>query len=373
MNGTFVGIRYRVAGRVVMGMTEHGATYYWNEFNLVGESGQCATLVYEEEEHGGQWRLFTLFEPQTPMTAQEASAKRVGDTVNLEGTPLRVALVDESQVHHIEGQAAEGVELGDVAHYFNAERGTKMFVVSWTGEDVEFYRGMNLPRSAVLSAFGIDAGAAASFVDTPVKESSSDWSAMKIIALIAVVAIGLGLFFQWQHKRQGNRPRKPRLSSAPLAIGSSGRPAAEVFRIRNHQIVEIAQVGQVYDRHEYELVNDKGETALLVYPVPEETGRWYFFEPISSAPKLTSAQAATFHAGQTALLDGAVAVVFALFRSTVQQQAIPANGQGTANVRYGFMARQSPGVLMVRWDEQSLTIYRGMSLADASIRASFKP
>jgi hypothetical protein len=41
MAGAFVGIRYRVVGRVVMGMEEAGETYYWNEFNLVGDNGQC--------------------------------------------------------------------------------------------------------------------------------------------------------------------------------------------------------------------------------------------------------------------------------------------------------------------------------------------
>ena len=60
MTGNFVGKHYRVAGRMVMSMEEAGATYYWNEFYLIGDQGNCATLVYEETDNGSEWRLFTL-------------------------------------------------------------------------------------------------------------------------------------------------------------------------------------------------------------------------------------------------------------------------------------------------------------------------
>ena len=144
MTGAFDGRQYRVAGRVVLGMEEDGETYYWNEFNLVSDDGESATLVFEETERGGEWRLFTLFEPEFVMTAEDAATKRVGDQLNLDGHDVRVTLVDETRVYHIEGEAPEGVELGDVAHYFNAEAGSRMVVVSWTGEEVEYYRGVTV-------------------------------------------------------------------------------------------------------------------------------------------------------------------------------------------------------------------------------------
>ena len=59
MPGNFAGKDYRVIGRVVMGETEGGETYYWNEFNLEAGDGGYADLVYEETERGGEWRLFT--------------------------------------------------------------------------------------------------------------------------------------------------------------------------------------------------------------------------------------------------------------------------------------------------------------------------
>ena len=105
-------------------------------------AGESATLVYEETEHGREWRLFTLFEPgvSDDRRGRRHQTRRRPD-LNLDGTDVRVTLVDQSRVYHIEGQAPEGVELGDVADYFNAEGGNNMVVVSWTGEEVECYRG----------------------------------------------------------------------------------------------------------------------------------------------------------------------------------------------------------------------------------------
>ena len=132
-----------------------GETYYWNEFNLESDGGEVATLVYEETERGGEWRLFHLFEPAYPMTAADAATKRAGDPLNLEGMQLFVRLVSKSRVYHIEGKAPEGVEVGDVAHYFNAVTGNNMIVVSWTGEEVEFYKGLDLSPTTVSSAFNV--------------------------------------------------------------------------------------------------------------------------------------------------------------------------------------------------------------------------
>src|SRR6266542_787165 len=96
--GNLEGVDYRVVGRVVMSVTEDGETYYWDEFNLGTGFGQNATLVYEETEPGGEWRLFTMFEPEYPITAEDAATKRVGDPLNLDGTDVHVTLVDKSRV-----------------------------------------------------------------------------------------------------------------------------------------------------------------------------------------------------------------------------------------------------------------------------------
>ena len=155
MQGRLLGTDYRVAGRVVLGMQEGRQTYYWQEFNLVSQTGESVTLVYEPTEAGAEWRCFTLFEPEYPLTAQDAATKPTGACLNLDGTDVRVTLIGNSRVFHIEGQAPEGVEIGDVAHYFNAEGRGARIVVSWTGEEVECYRGDDLSEAAVRAAFNL--------------------------------------------------------------------------------------------------------------------------------------------------------------------------------------------------------------------------
>src|SRR6185436_1169533 len=97
-SGVLAGRQFRIVGRVVMGMDDNGETYYWNEFNIVDNAGEHATLVFEDTDRGGEWKLFTMFEPQYTMTAEDAATRRIGDELNLEGTQVRVSLVDESQV-----------------------------------------------------------------------------------------------------------------------------------------------------------------------------------------------------------------------------------------------------------------------------------
>ena len=155
MQGTFSGKTYRLVGRVVMGVDDGGEIYYWNEFNLEASDGGGATLVFEDTERGGEWRLFTMFEPEYPMTAVDAATKHVGDRLNLTDTEVRVTLRGTSRVYRIEGKAPEGIKVRQYAKYFNAEAGNLMQVVSWTGDEVEYYDGETLSRRAVETAFNL--------------------------------------------------------------------------------------------------------------------------------------------------------------------------------------------------------------------------
>src|SRR5262249_22728950 len=130
---------------------------YWTEFNLVDASLKSATLVYEETVRGVEWRIFTMFDPVTPMTAAEAATKTLGDVVNLDGVDMPVTYVSDSHIYHVEGTAPEGEQVGSEANYFNLEQGSRMEVVSWTGEEVEFYHGATVSRSLVAAAFNLKA------------------------------------------------------------------------------------------------------------------------------------------------------------------------------------------------------------------------
>lgn len=93
MTGTLSGIHFRVIGRVMLSTEDEGETYTWQEFNLAEDGGRTATLVLEQGEIGPEWKLFMDFEPNQPLSAAEAAGKQVGDTVNLEGRPVKITYV----------------------------------------------------------------------------------------------------------------------------------------------------------------------------------------------------------------------------------------------------------------------------------------
>jgi len=374
MSGTLGGRRYRVAGRVVMGMEDEGETYYWNEFNLVGDDGSSVTLVYEEGEAGGEWKLFTLFEPENPMNVPDASSKRVGDMVNLDGTERRVTLVDESRVYHIEGEAPEGVEAGDVACYFNVETGDKMLVASWTSDEIEFYWGADLPRGAVATAFGLRAeqlggtgqAVGSSLLSPAAFGASADGvsrGVFKVVLALALAAIGFYLISSRLPGRSRAVVAKTAAPAAPLVIGSEGRLSGKTWRVRGHRLVEIAQVGRLDDRHEYELADDDGGRALLVCGLKPGDTDWVLFTPLEPTEPLTPVQAAALRVGSEVNLDGRVARVIRLFQSVVRQAEGPDLPDLKANpVFFGFDAQSGSTPLLVRWTEAGIVVYRGEAL-----------
>ena len=272
MSGNFGGKDYRVVGRSVLGESESGGTYYWNEFNLETSSGEHATLVYDETEPASQWRLFTLFDPEYPMTAADAASKRVGDRLNLTGHDVRVTFRGASRVYYLEGQAPEGEEVGTVAEYFNAAAGGVMQVVSWTGEEVEYYNGVNLSRGMVASAFGLppELGGAGGRLFSPFSgaDSSNYTSGRRIATLAAIVLILLfvifGRGFSCSSAYEAAPVNRVSAGAPPLAVGATGTLFDKEYRVTAHALVEIAEVGSKWDRHEYELADDYGSRCLLV-------------------------------------------------------------------------------------------------------------
>jgi hypothetical protein len=373
MVGTLFDKRYRVAGRVVLGAEYAGETCYWNEFNLVTMEGESATLVFEMTERGAQWRLFTLFEPQYPLTAEDAATKQVGDPLNLEGTDVRITLVDKSRVYHIEGEAPEGVEVGDVAHYFNAEGGNTMLVVSWTGDEVECYLGGDLSYATVKSAFNLRGEALAgfsSFLNSPDAASSST-------AWLRFVGVFLGviiLFVGYSSCRPGRSPAAVKKNSAPaslLTLGSAGKLNGRDYRVQAHAIVEIAQVGRLYERHEYQLFDAEGNKALLVCGVKPGTRDWVLFTPLDPLTPLTPREAAALRAGDTVNLSGYVGPVGELFQSTVRQtESAEAADSKNGTVFYGFSAQSGSTLLLVQWNDSGITFYSGKPLPPKAVAST---
>ncbi|HXI71167.1 MAG TPA: DUF4178 domain-containing protein [Verrucomicrobiae bacterium] len=384
MRGDLAGKDFKVVGRVVMGVTDDGETYYWDEFNLESSDGTSADLVFEQTERGGEWRLFIMFEPEYPMTAADAATRRAGDRLNLNGTDVRVALVDSSRVYFIEGKAADGVEVGDVANYFNAEAGTVMQVVSWTGDEVEYYNGLTLSRGEVEAAFklpqpstakifsGLDHRSALSGTD-----SEEYWSGIKFflistvaVATLAFLILGQNLSCSASH---ASRPAKKTFAaSPPLILGATGRWNEKNFRITAHATIEIGEMGAVFERNEYELADDDGHVSLLVCGDKPKSKDWILFTPLDPLVPPTAQRSAAQKAGDTVNIDGVTASIRELFQSTVSlTENVAPSDWHVGDVYFGYLGQSEYGLLLARWNNSRIAFYRGKNIPAKDVTAAF--
>jgi len=376
---------YRILGRIVMGESEDGETYYWNEFNLKASDGSYADLVYEETGRGIQWKLFTLFEPEYSLTAADAATKRVGDPLNLTGEDVRVTFRGRSRICRIEGVAPEGTEVGDVAEYFNAEAGDLMQVVSWTGDEVEFYNGVNLSRDVIHSAFKLPpeppglSSITRGFSTLTGPGSGNSGSGVKfavkaagMILLLFFIIFGRGLSCSTEYEA----PAVKHLAAgpAPLAVGATGKWHGKNYRITAHATLEVAQVGLIFDRHEYELTDDEGAKSLVVCGDKPDVGDWTFYEQFSPTftPTPTARQLAAKNVGDLLEMDGFSGRVHEIIRFTGQQaDGEPSNNLKSGTVFYGLAATNEFNTLLARWNSNIVRYYRGQTVAAKKLVAGF--
>jgi hypothetical protein len=374
MTGNLAGTQYRVVGRVVLGEGEEGGTYYWNEFNLESDAGEVATLVYEQTERGGEWRLFHRFEPACPMTAADAATKREGDPLDLEGMHMFVRLVSQSRVYHIEGKAPEGEEVRDVAHYFNAVTGNNMIVVSWTGEEVEFYRGLDLSPTTVSSAFNVRLADFSRLFRAPDGRSRFPGLVAGLVGVLILVAFVIPFGRSFAPSRRAAAIVRTGAPASHLAVGKTGKLGGTQFQIQSHLLVEVAVVGRRFDRHEYLLSDDEGAKALLVRGSKPGAGDWWLFKPLQPLTPLTPQQAAAVRWGQSVNIDGLVAKVSELFQSTIRQVDSPeASDLNTGDVFFGFTGQSEYAQLLVRWNANYINFFEGAALSEKEVVAAFGP
>ena len=359
-SGKLCGLNYRVNGRVVLGASVDGETCYWSEFNLLDDSGKSATLVYEEGEAGPEWKLFFLFEPVVPMAAAEAASKKVGDTVNLSGNPVPVTLVGQSRVYHIEGRAPEGVEVGDIADYFNADTGSAMEVASWTGDEIEFYRGLDVPADEVASAFGLSPERPTNIGGLPLAETGTRQETKsgivpKAILVASIALVGLVAFAGFSAAKKPGTAAKQQTPPARLAGNASGTLHGQLCVVTGHAVAGIARVGSRYDWHEYAL----SDGALLINNLTGDASQWHLLRPAQPAEPLTPVAAAALRSGSALKLDGITLTVRDLFQ-------MPVAG------KYGLLAQSGNEWAVVRWTADNIEFYCGPALAEKEVLASFK-
>jgi len=382
VHARFEGHDYRVLGRSVMGETEDGETYYWNEFNLETSSGEEATLVYEETERGGQWRLFTLFDPEYPMTAADAATKEVGDPLNLTGEDVRVTFRSRSRVYFIEGKGPEGEKVGSVAEYFNAEAAGVMQVVSWTGDEVEFYHGTTLTRGMVTAAFGFPPApdtnrsrwlATLSGARSGSGSSSSNWTVIifaGVFIFILLLIITQG--FSCSHQYESSPVPVATAGMPPLSVGSSGQLFDKKYHVTAHALMEVDETGVKWEEHEYELADDAGGTALLVCGSRLAGDKWICYEPFFPMLPLSAREAAAKHLGDRVVLDSYGGQVSDIFLTVVKQS----NGSGfdhslNGAIHFGVCCARESQPVLVLWNNAGIQFFHGRTISAKIAAASF--
>jgi len=347
---------------------DDGTTYYWNEFNLQSDNGHATTLVYEVTDNGPEWRLFTMFDPQFPITAADAATKRVGDPLNLDGTDVRVMLLDNSRVYHIEGQAPEGEDVGDRAQYFNAEAGSTMIVVSWTGDEVECYHGVTISASTVAKAFDVPLATLSranlsNFVlsGSPSSSSSSFWMILPIGILVVVFLIAI--FPISLRPRTTRAVTRVAALDAHLPVGATGKIDGKNYTIVSDALVELNEVGVVFQRHEFHLRDEDGNGALLIRGWKPGNKNWCLLTLHDPSTPMTSQQAAAVQIGQKLNFSDVSVPADTLLRfTTLNVNSANVLQNTTGKVFYGFSGETGITLMLARWDEDTINFYEGHSL-----------
>jgi hypothetical protein len=381
MKGPIDNRAHTVRCRVVLSVRIKGESYYWNEYILDDGSGELVTLCYEEDETGCVWRLFSELNPLRALSAREAASKKVGDEVDLGRGPLRVTSVDRSRVAYVEGDPPDWLAVGDEADFFNAEENGHMLVVSWTGEEVEYYYGGTISRRRVAETFGLprlrDGGRPASTADSGARSASASgrhaWTGW--LVLIGIVGT-MAAVFLLPLRGSDPRPAPPAKKAAPeyeLPVSSQGAlPELGRFQIEGRSLVEVGELGARFERHEYALRLPGGEKALLVDVAAPDAPAWLLLRTIPAPSAWTPSGLAALRVGQPLQWGGERFSVARIQGSRL----LSLNGEAAdlakiGEQRYGLIAREPGEWLIARWSATELTVYRGRDLSERDVRQAF--
>ena len=373
--GSFGGKSYTIIARVVMGMEDAGETYFWNEFYLSDGSDRIAMLVCEEVYGAQQWRLFTEFTPATPLTAREAGLKQVGETVSLDGVSAEVTVVDQTRVYYIEGKAPDWVSVADEAQYFNAEAGGKMWVVSWSGDEVEYYKGMQLHPDLVAQALNLPV---TSFKTASASSGSGGGGGLSYGvrgALFAIAVIGITAFNLHRvsllnpkvtYSSIAPPPNVQRQSAppAPLTVGTNITLDGQAFRVVGQRVVAYTKVNAQWNSHQYQVTDDAGQTNLLVLRALPNASAWHLFKSVAPARPPTPLVAAAMRVGEGVTVADFSGSVSELFMSSVltNRSGFADSGSVTGHT-YHYLATDNAGLLLASWTRERVHFHRGQPVA----------
>jgi hypothetical protein len=153
MRAMFRGREYEVIGRMVYSMVEAGATYCWDEWQLLAPDGHVLYLEHDE----GHWKIMEPFVPRNPIGPATASSIPMGATLHLDDESARILQRARSTLCHVEGELTFAATVGAQRQYLDAGGLKHAYAVEWDEEEIEFYRGERVPYREVLVAFNLRA------------------------------------------------------------------------------------------------------------------------------------------------------------------------------------------------------------------------
>jgi len=367
MTGVLDGRAATVVGWAVLQSAER---YRWHEYYVQLGGGGLIILVFER----GVWKRFDDVTAHGGFDAREAASYRCDSSVVFDSRAFRVAYVSTSRVLFAEGQAIEGVRVGSEARYFNAQREEgDLLVVSWTGDEIEFYAGKKLSNQVVPRAFQLPGPSLLSKIGVSVREGMDPDSRNA-----AVIFVGLLLligFVIWAGRRREPTVNPPPIvpeSVRQLVDHAQGVLGATSYTVLKHSIEEIDEVGFRFRRYEYELIDDRGNRALLVQSLNGGAQEWHLFRSLALPATLTPNVMGNIRGGNRVRLGTDDAIVRTLFldRTPSGAGADPTN-RSVGTVHYGFVARAADEWVLARWSESAVELDTGRAVPEAEVLSAF--
>jgi hypothetical protein len=257
-----------------------------------------------------------------------------------------------------------------------------MYVVSWTGDEVEIFRGMDLLIQAVASAFQFQArgtliqpgrSSITSSLSGPYSNPTGWIAKLAIIALVGLV-VGPGLIRSCRSRsvRQAFAPTKPSTPVSPLRGGTSGTIGGKTWRLVGHAVVEVRKPGFIYDRHEYQLADEAGAPARLVCGLDSGGKEWRLLQPVELDVPLTPDLAASKRAGESIGVKGRPMQIKQLYLTTVRSsEGLPPTELRPGEVAYNFLAESGGDILLASWTASGIVSYAGSLVPEKEVLAAF--
>jgi hypothetical protein len=363
-----------VVGRMVLRSSDG---YRWNEYLLRSEDGTEATLVFES----GIWKIFVQFEPTTSLSSAIAQQQKIGRRIVLANTQAVVSYVGRSEVVHTEGSVPPHIHRGSTAAYFNADSSMGEHVVSWTGEEVEHYLGRNLAAGFVERVFGLPRTLSQGILFSGTSQSSAVGGLIsnqtKAIIGLAVLIVAAAFIASIGNLGEDASPigQPPDRRPAPamqLADHAQGTLAGHRYTVTGHWLCDIAAPDGRYGRHEYDLADESGNSALLIQSLDGAVNHWHILTPIPTPDGFTPERAGAVRLGGTVSVGSKQTKAHILFMSrTTAAQGTATDTPYTDSPRYGFVATEGGQWLLARWTAKEISFHLGQAVSEKEVLAAF--